>query len=228
MLEKRGYRAEVAATGLAAVEAALHAQYALIFMDCQMPEMDGYDATRAIRAREAPTERRTPIIALTANAQAGVDDLCLAAGMDDYLTKPITLAKLDATLSRWAGAEPANEPAVDPATLQALGALADEDQPDFLQEVISAYLQDMPPRLTALREAIRRSDAAAIVQAAHAVKGSSRTIGALQLAQRAAELEELGHEGTTPHRERLVQAIETAFERVRLHLGALITGRSEN
>jgi PAS domain S-box-containing protein len=240
MLEKRGYRADVAATGLDAVEATLHSRYALIFMDCQMPEMDGYDATRAIRAREAPTERRTPIVALTANAQAGVGDLCLAAGMDDYVTKPITLAKLDATLSRWAGAESANtvgagepaptadEPAVDPATLEALGTLADEDQPDFLQEVIATYLQDMPPRLTALREAVRLADIPAIGQAAHTVKGSSRTIGARQLAQLAAELEEPANQGTTKNQEQLVEAIEAAFERVRLHLGALITDRSQN
>ncbi len=235
MLETRGYRADVAATGVAAVEAALRSPYALIFMDCQMPEMDGYEAAAAIRAGEDPEDRRMPIIALTANAQAGAVDLCLAAGMDDYITKPLTLTKLDAALSRWAGAEagpsadaaaaapPADTPAVDPAALESIGALADDDQPDFLREVIAAYLQDMPPRLSTLREAVRRADAPTIEQTAHAIKGSSRTIGAMELAARSAELEDLAETGAAANREQLLRAVETAFERVRLHLGALIT-----
>jgi CheY-like chemotaxis protein len=233
MLEKRGYRADVAATGLAAVEATRHSRYTLIFMDCQMPEMDGYDATREIRALESREDRHIPIVALTANAQAGAGDLCLAAGMDDYITKPLTLAKLDSALSRWAGAEAylqvgegepppaADEPAVDLATLEALRALADEDQPDFLQEVIEVYLHDMPPRLNALREAVLRSDAPAVMQTAHAVKGSSRTIGAEQLARLSGELEDLGGAGMTPNGEPLLQAIEAAFECVRLQLYSL-------
>jgi signal transduction histidine kinase/HPt (histidine-containing phosphotransfer) domain-containing protein len=233
MLEKRGYRVDVVVTGRAAVEAAQRSRYAAIFMDCQMPEMDGYAAAAAIRAGERPGARRTPIIGVTANAQAGARDICLAAGMDGYQAKPLTSAKLDAALSRWAAAgaahaagtgEPAasgDEPAVDPATLEALGALAGEDQPDFLGEVIAAYLRDTPPRLTALREAVIGADALAVARAAHALKGSSRTIGAIELARRAADLEERCLHGAPPDGEQLVQGIEASFDRVRLHLGTL-------
>ena len=231
MLEKRGYRVEVVTNGRAAVEATLRAQYILIFMDCQMPEMDGYAATAAIRARGRPQDRRTPIIALTANAQAGAGDLCLAAGMDAYLAKPLTLARLDATLSRWAGVDAAQVSASERTrsgracsrSRQAGGAwrACRRDEPDFLGEVIAAYLQEMPPHLAALREAVLQADAPAIARAAHALKGSSRTIGAVALARLSADLEERSRQGTPSNGEQLVRNLEASFEHVRHHLGTL-------
>jgi len=103
MLQKLGHRVDVAANGLEAVSALRRSAYDLVFMDCQMPEMDGFGATRAIRAGEAGTPRRIPIVALTANAMHGDREQCLAAGMDDYIAKPVTKQALAAALERWGG-----------------------------------------------------------------------------------------------------------------------------
>jgi CheY-like chemotaxis protein len=103
LLRKLGCKTDVVATGLAALEALRSTPYDIILMDCQMPEMDGYDAARAIRSVEQGSQRIPPvhIIALTANAMEGDREKCLAAGMDDYLTKPIQLQALQAVLARW-------------------------------------------------------------------------------------------------------------------------------
>jgi len=100
VLEKLGYRVDVAAHGQAAFEAWQSGRYDLILMDCQMPVMDGYETTRKIREHEA-AEQHVPIIALTAHAMKGADNECRAAGMDDYLSKPIDKAQLQNTLNRW-------------------------------------------------------------------------------------------------------------------------------
>jgi two-component system sensor histidine kinase/response regulator len=100
MLEKMGYRVDVAVNGETAVEAWATGRYDLILMDCQMPVMDGYEATRTIRKRETQ-EQHIPIVALTAHAMKGADNICVAAGMDDYLSKPIDRALMTACLERW-------------------------------------------------------------------------------------------------------------------------------
>jgi CheY-like chemotaxis protein len=103
MLQKLGHRVDVVADGLEAVNALGRTAYDLVFMDCQMPGMDGFGATRAIRAGEAGTPRRIPIVALTANAMQGDREQCLAAGMDDYIAKPVTKQTLATALERWGG-----------------------------------------------------------------------------------------------------------------------------
>jgi CheY-like chemotaxis protein len=106
LLEKAGYRVEVAANGMEALEAVKKVRFDLILMDCQMPEMDGYDATREIRRREG-SGRRVPIVALTAHAMTGDREKCLEAGMDDYLTKPVNAAELRGAVEQWINRAPA-------------------------------------------------------------------------------------------------------------------------
>ena len=100
-LQKLGYTAKIVANGRDAVQEALHSRYSIILMDCQMPELDGLEATRQIRSAEAAAQHHTPIIAMTANAMQGDREACLAAGMDDYLSKPLRINELQALLERW-------------------------------------------------------------------------------------------------------------------------------
>ena len=101
-LEKLGHDVHIVSNGLQAVKALTTSnRYDLVFMDCQMPEMDGYDATRAVRSAEVTSGRHVPIIAMTANAMGGDRDTCIAAGMDDYIAKPVTRDMLRDALERW-------------------------------------------------------------------------------------------------------------------------------
>src|SRR5205085_5380201 len=159
MLEKRGYRADAVANGREAVDALAQIPYDLVLMDCQMPEMDGYAATAEIRRRERAqgvAARRTPIVAMTAHALEGDAEKCLAAGMDDYIAKPVTVQRLEAVVARWRPQTGPGAPdeVVDASVLAALRDLQGEGQPDLLAELIAIYLRDTTPRLAALHEAV--------------------------------------------------------------------------
>jgi two-component system, sensor histidine kinase and response regulator len=145
MLEKLGCRVDVVANGLEAVEACRSIAYDCVFMDCQMPELDGYGATAVIRQQDATTGRHTPIIAMTANAMQGDQDRCLAAGMDAYLSKPVQPAALEAVLQHWTAArvpplaEPRPRPgAEEPPPLPT--AAGDSPLPDLDEDAEAAFL----------------------------------------------------------------------------------------
>src|SRR5207302_6517433 len=125
-LDKLGYRTDVVANGLEAVEAVSRVRYALVLMDCQMPEMDGLDATGMIRKREGEqASRRLPIIAMTANAMQGDREKCLDAGMDDYLAKPVKLEHLKATLAGWISGQPVPDGQKDPVPSEKQGSVSE-------------------------------------------------------------------------------------------------------
>jgi signal transduction histidine kinase/CheY-like chemotaxis protein len=201
LLERLDHRADVAADGREVLDRLERAPYDVILMDVQMPGMDGLEASRAVCARW-PTGRRPRIIAMTAEAMEGDRERCLAAGMDDYLAKPIRLEELKRALGecRPLAAEPAagGAPApphdgIDRGVLN--GLREDLGNPDTLRQVVRTFLDRAPLALAALRDAAARRDQAALLAAAHSLKGTSATLGALALSAECAELEGLARAG---------------------------------
>jgi CheY-like chemotaxis protein/HPt (histidine-containing phosphotransfer) domain-containing protein len=198
MLAKRGFEVECAANGREALSMLAVRPYALVFMDCQMPEMDGYAATRAIRSREHG-EQRLPIVAMTAHAMKGDRERCLAAGMDDYLPKPLRPDELDAALERWLGT-PAPETEQPAAAENPFDALVDDarmrifrtDYPEIIDQLIELFVESTPPLLEELREAADGGDQNDIRRTAHKLKGSCQNIGAGFMAKLAHDLERGG------------------------------------
>ena len=191
LLNQMGYRVDVAGSGLEAIESLRNRPYDIIFMDVQMPEMDGLEATRRIR-KEWP-ESGPRIIAMTANAMPHDREKCLAAGMDDYIAKPVNFVQIQSVLERH-GRERKIEskPILDRHVLEELASLQDPNGPDLLSELIQLYLIDLPDRIEGIRNAIEGGDSAALRREAHRLKGSSQQMGAARLAALCLELEELG------------------------------------
>jgi len=196
LLEFLGCLVTTADTGERAVHELASGRFQVVLMDCQMPGMDGFEATREIRRREALSpSARVPIIALTANAMRGDRERCLAAGMDDFVSKPFRLEDLRRTLERWVsgvdaggeGAEP--RPSQDPPpseldelALQQLSALRRPGGPDLLGKVARLYRDRTPALLTEIETAADRADYASVAAAVHNLKSSSACVGALRLA----------------------------------------------
>jgi signal transduction histidine kinase/two-component SAPR family response regulator/HPt (histidine-containing phosphotransfer) domain-containing protein len=237
-LGKLGYRPDVVANGREAVEAVERVAYDLVLMDCRMPEMNGLDATRAIRAREGG-KRRTQIIAMTANALERDRRRCLEAGMDDYLAKPLHLDDLRGALERaleraapfacaatdneTAVAEPAGEePVVRRDVLDGLRGdlLADGSNEEF-REIIDLFLGNAERNCNAVRQALARGDQHAIELAAHSLKGSSSTMGAARMAALCATIEELSHSGALDSAGALVDRLEGELQLVQQELSRL-------
>jgi TMAO reductase system sensor TorS len=208
MLENLGYRTESAGNGMLALEAVSEAAYAAVLMDCQMPVMDGLTATAEIRRREARTGgSRLVIIALTANAMEGNRERCLAAGMDDFLTKPFTQAELQAMLGKWAPAsagparqEPAPPPAgnasgsplIDAGVLRDIAALG---RPALLHSLIELYMQHSPALVGAIEAAARSRQKTELGEAIHTLKSSTANLGGARLAALLKECEAMVSEG---------------------------------
>jgi PAS domain S-box-containing protein len=246
LLERMGYRADVAANGLEVLEALQRQSYDVILMDVQMPEMDGLEASRAIHEGWA-AEQRPRIVAMTANVMQGDREECLAAGMDDYLTKPIQIKALQAALERtgwWAkkrtlpleelGAvalptgdaesEVQAAPALDPAVLSELRQFQGEGEPDIVQELAEAFQFETPLLLEALRQAIVEGQPEQLKRAAHNLRGSSNNLGARTMAALSAELETIGKNGTVERAAELVTHLEQEYQRVCQALAAEIAG----
>ncbi len=239
MLEKLGYRVDVAADGLEAVEALSRIPYAAVLMDVQMPQMDGHQATAEIRRRESEGEgsaHHTPIIAMTANAMQGDREKALEAGMDDYVSKPVKPEELDVVLERWVpqpDGEAASAPeeatngtaapgggTTDPLDRSALEGLRELGGAELLAELTELFLEDVPTQLQALREAVESEDASSVERVAHALKGSCGNMGATRMSTICAELEDVGHSGELERPPVLVERLEAEFGRIRLALEA--------
>ena len=235
VLAKLGFSFDVAANGLEAVAAVRAGSYDAILMDCQMPEMDGYQATAEIRRIEGST-RRTPIIAMTAAAMDSDREACMAAGMDDYITKPVRLETVADVLNRWVtkpapGAVAANgngassdhalpEP-LDPSQVELLRSLDDGDG-SVLREIVDQYLAQTAKCRGELVRVAEEGDAAAVERAAHLLRGASANIGATTLAALCAEMETQSRLARLDVAAGLVAQFDTEYSRVRDALGLLV------
>ncbi|WP_373889318.1 EAL domain-containing protein [Massilia sp. TS11] len=235
MLAMNGCACEFASNGREAVEAARTRQFDLILMDCSMPEMDGYEATAHIRAFEESAGRRTPLVAMTANTQRGDAEKCLAAGMDDYLAKPITLVELRQKLEKWlprAGEDPDTRQAeaerVDESTEHPLDHTIFNKLREILgaslPQAISPFLEDTPRYLQGLDDALQAGDASDARAKAHAIKGSSGNLGAVHLAQFAKEAEDLAGLGQLDQIGPLLPRLRSAYTAVATLLANEVSG----
>jgi signal transduction histidine kinase/CheY-like chemotaxis protein/HPt (histidine-containing phosphotransfer) domain-containing protein len=200
LLQNRGHAVTAATNGREAVELLARERFDVVLMDVQMPEMDGFEATATLRRREREGAPRTPIIAMTAHAMAGDRERCLAAGMDDYVSKPLLVADLLAALDRWtlapgAPPPPPSLPASSvgrPCRAELLASL-DHDEA-LLAAVIAAFEGEAPVQLQAVRRHFEDGDGGQLERAAHAIKSSLASLGAARSAQAAQALENLGRE----------------------------------
>jgi CheY-like chemotaxis protein len=207
-----GYTVDAVANGFEAFQAVARAPYDIVLMDCHMPELDGYEATAAIRQREGPG-RHTWIIAMTANAMADDREQCLAAGMDDYVSKPVRLADLEAALERARRSVTATG-AIDPRSIEALRALPDDDGQSLLRSLLVKFIQDAPAAIVALRVAVDQGDPRAIARLAHGLKGSGGHFGAHRLAELCGEMERAGKAGKLDDLPNLLTQTNAELQRV--------------
>lgn len=194
MLNKYGYDVHVTATGRQALEALSADSYDLVLMDVQMPEMDGIEATVKIRRQERDSGRRIPIVAMTAHAMTGDRERCLAAGMDEYVAKPVNYKNLDGIMERLLqrrdGTVRNVVPSVEPIIFDRRALLQRLDgDGDLLREVLGAFLSDCPGRLAGLGEALNGNSLGEAERYAHSLKGAASTIAAPILQQKARSLE---------------------------------------
>jgi two-component system, sensor histidine kinase and response regulator len=232
MLESLGCVAHAAENGWLALEAINNDAYDAVLMDCQMPVMDGLTATAELRRREQNAGgARMPIIALTANAMEGERERCLAAGMDDFLSKPFSQQQLAALLKRWLALHvlPESErregsrlPLIDESVLRNIAALA---RPALLNSMIELYLQHSPPLVTAIELAVASGQLEALQEALHTFKSSTANLGGLRLATLTKECEVLAREGGIAKAASTVQRIRREYQDF---CSALMQERSES
>jgi two-component system, sensor histidine kinase and response regulator len=240
MLEVMGCRVDLAENGVQAVELAMKTPYDLILMDCQMPEMDGYEASRVIRERETTgngAQRPVTIIAITGNSTDEDRDQCLTMGMDDFLRKPYTIGDLHAVLARWlpvgGAAPPAREmestvisesSPIDLKQLDNIRSVQREGAPDILAKVIDHYLSQSPETIRMLNEAVAANDGELIRAIVHRFKSGSANLGAMRLAEICAGMESSARVNTMAVNQEILAALEGEYEAVRIALAALRRG----
>jgi CheY-like chemotaxis protein len=249
LLAQMGYKADVANNGLECLKAMERQTYDLIFMDVQMPEMDGLEATRQIRERQkAPSQpgnfpAAIAIVAMTANAMQGDREKCIAAGMDDYVAKPVRPEDIRLVLERWGSratlAETSENGAVSPDSLTALETTPAATQPppvdmerllDFangdpgnLRELIELYLDQTAKQIIQLRAAVEACNADDVKRIAHSCSGASSTCGMSGMVPLLRELERQGNQGLLPNAPELFAKTKVEFERIHTFLTGYLT-----
>jgi CheY-like chemotaxis protein/HPt (histidine-containing phosphotransfer) domain-containing protein len=204
---------DVVPDGRKALEALGRGRFDLVLMDLQMPEMDGYEALRAIREREATTGEHVPVIALTAHAMQGDRERCLEVGFDDYLAKPIRQAHLLEVLTAL-GHEKLDPPDAEQLVLAKLMEICGADD-EFARELAESFLESAPRCLAGIDTALRDGDLKALAAEAHALNGISRTVGAEDLAEVCKQLETAGRRADLKAASTPATRLGDAWEQVR-------------
>jgi len=230
MLEKLGHQVVLASDGQEALDKVRGAQFDLVFMDIQMPVMDGFEATSEIRSYELAHQRQPlPIVAMTAYALQGDKERCLAAGMDDYIAKPIKEENLRTVIERFVTGQVQQEPSVaDTAVATAVETVQDQpQQPVFdrqallvrlggnealIQKFVTMFFDSADEHMKLLRQAFETGDTDQMRAKAHAIKGSAGNVGACALSATAAELEKAVREGRTEEQQTLLVRLVEQYE----------------
>jgi len=231
VLSHLGYRADAVPNGREAVRALQTGQYSLVLMDCQMPEMDGFEATRLIRDSAAGAlNPRIPIVAVTASAMAGDREKCLAAGMDDYLSKPIEPERLAQVLGRWLCGPQQPIPGAPPQAEEAPGEPFAFDHAALLKrlmgkksladKVVRSFLEGAPSQLSNLRRQLGAHDAPAARREAHTLKGAAATASAPALRSLALAVEQAAAAGEWATIEGILPKLEDQMERFRMAIAS--------
>ena len=222
ILQRLGYEADVAVDGCEALEATAHKPYDIVFMDVQMPKMDGLEATRRIRSEQS--DAQCPIIVgLTANALKGDREICLRAGMHDYVSKPVRIAQIQDLLRKYSkgsrtgpsSGRVRSEDSFDQDALRKLALDLGDDADEFLHEFVETFVEETTTSLQSLRLAANREDWETLHREAHSLKGSSRYVGALELSRLSAVLEALGAKASGDETTKLIDQLDAEFEKVR-------------
>jgi PAS domain S-box-containing protein len=225
ILEKLGFRPDLASNGVEAVQAVIRQRYDIVLMDVQMPEMDGLEATRTIRS-QLPAERQPRIVAMTAGAFREERQRCLDSGMDDYLAKPIQPQDLGSALERNGVALASTRAGLSAAAwetriadaLRDLGQVAGDDGGEFVSGTVDLFLQETEAGLADLEGFVRAGDAPRVALLSHGLKGSSRSLGAESFGEAMRFLEEDARSGLSPRASELLPGARREFERLRKYL----------
>jgi signal transduction histidine kinase/HPt (histidine-containing phosphotransfer) domain-containing protein len=229
VLNKLGYRADIANNGLEVLQALEQKAYDILFLDVQMPEMDGLEAARRICERW-PAEKRPRIIAMTGNALMGDREKCLQAGMDDYISKPVRIGDLQAALERWGVGRARKsdtsfftrpkplsaDQLLDQTIISELREMPPDNGVSMLHELIDLFVEGVPQRLAQIGQNL--SNAEQLAFQAHALKSMSLNMGAKRIVELARKLEESGRAGSVAEAPALLKELESAFTQTKTHL----------
>ena len=221
-LKRLGLAFEEAVDGRAALDLLARKNYSLLLTDCFMPELDGYGLAKTIRQNEqAVTNNHLPIIALTANALHGEDAKCFAAGMDDYLSKPVTLVQLANTLAKWLPTKSANPPQTV-INLTKFAEIIGTDDPEMTCEMLEFFVETFPPLLSTMHDALSQGDQDRLRQVSHAAKGAAKNACAPELAKTLEEIEHHSPNGNdSPTLQALLHQADTQFTEVQAFIASL-------